>query len=65
MNSEKSLKVTPLYTTSCLFAEKILQLSQFLEGSNICCAQRRCSKTISIRNGVKYSALLQIFKVSC
>lgn len=36
-------------TTSCLFAEKLLQLSQFLEGSDIC-AQRQCSKRITICN---------------
>lgn len=63
VNAEMSLKITPRYSTSCFFSEKLLQLSQFLEG-NICCIQRQGSKTISISNGVKYSALLHVFKVS-
>lgn len=65
VNAEMSLKITPPYTTSCFFSEKLLQLSQFLEGNNICCTQSRCSKAISMCNGVKYSALIHVFKVSC
>jgi len=64
-NAEKSLKITPPYTISCLFAEKLLQLSQFLEGSDICHAERQCSKTISVCNRVKHSVLFHISKVSC
>lgn len=64
VNAEKSLKITTPYTTSCIYSEKLLQLSQFLEGSDICCAQRWHSKTINVCNGVKYSALPNIFKVS-